>query len=143
MWERGRLVLDGDADRTTYLKLLRENIVLYGVALIGYCLMSDHIHLIAIPHKVDGLAQALKQTHGGDKGTDDEIMGRTEVPSKELLASGGTPGHIFLRPADDYLRLFTDGKISLGVVPSRPLISRPLISGGSTCEARGGRRLFL
>ena len=50
-----RFVLDGDADRTIYLKLLRENIVLYGVALIGYCLMSNHIHLIAIPHKVDGL----------------------------------------------------------------------------------------
>jgi putative transposase len=59
-----RFVLDGDADRTIYLKLLRENIVLYGVALIGYCLMSNHIHLIAIPHKVDGLAQALKQAHG-------------------------------------------------------------------------------
>jgi putative transposase len=27
-----RFVLDGDADRTIYLKLLRENIVLYGVA---------------------------------------------------------------------------------------------------------------
>jgi REP element-mobilizing transposase RayT len=59
-----RFVLYGDADRTIYLKLLRENIVLYGVTLIGYCLMSNHIHLIAIPHKVDGLAQALKQTHG-------------------------------------------------------------------------------
>jgi putative transposase len=43
---------------------LREDIALYGVALIGYCLMSNHIHLIAIPHKVDGLAQALKQAHG-------------------------------------------------------------------------------
>jgi putative transposase len=63
-WERAAFVLDGGADRTIYLKLLRENIVLYGVALIGSCLMSNHIHLIAIPHKVDGLAQALKQTHG-------------------------------------------------------------------------------
>jgi putative transposase len=59
-----RFVLDGDAYRTIYLKLLHENIVLCGVALIGYCLMSNHIHLIAIPHKVDALAQALKQTHG-------------------------------------------------------------------------------
>jgi hypothetical protein len=59
-----RFVLDSDADRTTYLKLLRENIVLYSVALIGYCLMSNHIHLIAIPHTVDGLTQALKQTIG-------------------------------------------------------------------------------
>ncbi len=32
-----RFVVDGDADRTIYLKLLRENIFLYGVALIGYC----------------------------------------------------------------------------------------------------------
>ena len=29
-----RFVLDSDADRTIYLKLLRENIALYGVALI-------------------------------------------------------------------------------------------------------------
>jgi putative transposase len=46
------------------LSCCARNIVLYGVALIGYCLMSNHIHLIAIPHKADGLAQALKQTHG-------------------------------------------------------------------------------
>ena len=59
-----RFVLEADADRTVYLKLLRENFSLYGVALVGYCLMSNHIHLIAVPHKADGLAQALKQTHG-------------------------------------------------------------------------------
>ena len=59
-----RFVLEAETDRTVYLQLLRENISLYGVALIGYCLMSNHIHLIAVPHKADGLAQALKQTHG-------------------------------------------------------------------------------
>jgi putative transposase len=42
-----RFVLDCDADRAVYLKLLRENMDLYGVALIGYCLMSNHVHLIA------------------------------------------------------------------------------------------------
>jgi putative transposase len=26
--------------------------------------MSNHVHLIAVPRKADGLAQALKQTHG-------------------------------------------------------------------------------
>jgi putative transposase len=57
-------ILDCDADRAVYLNLLRENIALYGVALIGYCLMSNHVHLIAVPRKADGLAQALKQTHG-------------------------------------------------------------------------------
>jgi putative transposase len=59
-----RFILDCDADRTVYLKLLRENMALHGVGLVGYCLMSNHVHLIAIPAKADGLAEALKQVHG-------------------------------------------------------------------------------
>jgi putative transposase len=59
-----RFILNCDADRTVYLKLLRENMALHGVGLLGYCLMSNHVHLIAMPAKPDGLAEALKQTHG-------------------------------------------------------------------------------
>jgi putative transposase len=59
-----RFVLDSDADRSVYLNLLRENVGLYRVSLVGYCLMSNHIHLIAIPRTADGLAQALKHVHG-------------------------------------------------------------------------------
>ena len=59
-----RFVLDCDADRAVYLKLLRENTELYKVSLIGYCLMSNHIHLIAVPRLGDGLALALKNAHG-------------------------------------------------------------------------------
>jgi putative transposase len=59
-----RFILDCDADRAVYLNLLRENIALYKVSLIGYCLMSNHIHLVAIPGMADGLALALKNTHG-------------------------------------------------------------------------------
>ena len=59
-----RFILDCDADQAVYLKLLRENMKLYGGAVIGYCVMSNHIHLIATPTKADGLAEALKQTHG-------------------------------------------------------------------------------
>jgi putative transposase len=59
-----RFVLDSDADRSVYLNLLRENVALYRVSLIGYCLMSNHIHLIAVPRTADGLAQALKHVHG-------------------------------------------------------------------------------
>jgi putative transposase len=49
---------------SVYLNLLRENVALYRVSLVGYCLMSNHIHLIAIPRSADGLAQALKHVHG-------------------------------------------------------------------------------
>jgi putative transposase len=59
-----RFILDCDADRATYLSLLRENIKLYQVSVLGYCLMSNHVHLIVVPRTTDGLAQALKQTHG-------------------------------------------------------------------------------
>jgi putative transposase len=59
-----RYILDCDADRAVYLNSLRENLALYGVRLIGYCLMSNHVHLVAVPLKTDGLAQALKQTRG-------------------------------------------------------------------------------
>ena len=59
-----RFILDCDADRAVYLELLQENMDLYGVAIIGYCLMSSHVHLIAVPTKADRLAEALKQIHG-------------------------------------------------------------------------------
>jgi putative transposase len=59
-----RFVLEGDADRSVYLDLLRQSAELHGIGLIGYCLMSNHIHLVAIPRKADVLALALKDTHG-------------------------------------------------------------------------------
>jgi len=37
---------------------------LYQLSLLGYCLMSNHVHLVVVPREVDSLAAALKQTHG-------------------------------------------------------------------------------
>jgi REP element-mobilizing transposase RayT len=48
-----RFVLDCDADCSVYINLLRENLALYKVSLIGYWLMSNHIHLIAVPRTAD------------------------------------------------------------------------------------------
>jgi putative transposase len=53
-----------DSDRATYLQLLRQYFELYQVALLGYCLMSNHVHLIAVPRTATALADALRQTHG-------------------------------------------------------------------------------
>ena len=39
-------MLDCDADRRVYLPLLREYIEGCRVSLIGYCLMSNHVHLV-------------------------------------------------------------------------------------------------
>jgi putative transposase len=35
-----------------------------GRPVVGYCLMSNHVHLIAIPRKVDVMGRAVKDTHG-------------------------------------------------------------------------------
>ena len=59
-----RFILQDEADRKVYLDLLRQSTELHGVALIGYCLMSNHVHLVAVPRKADVLARALKETHG-------------------------------------------------------------------------------
>jgi putative transposase len=59
-----RFILDCDADRQVYLDLLRQNIEVHGVGLIGYCLMSNHVHLIVAPHNGEGLGLALKHAHG-------------------------------------------------------------------------------
>jgi putative transposase len=59
-----QVILSTDEERAVYLELLRKNIRLHKLQLLGYCLMSNHIHLVAVPRESDSLAQALKQTHG-------------------------------------------------------------------------------
>jgi putative transposase len=59
-----QVILASDAERLTYLELLREYSQLYALSLLGYCLMSNHVHLIAIPQTPQALSQSLKQAHG-------------------------------------------------------------------------------
>lgn len=59
-----QVILSTNADRLTYMALLREYAVLYRVSLLGYCLMSNHVHLIVVPHTEMALSQSLKQAHG-------------------------------------------------------------------------------
>jgi putative transposase len=59
-----QFILNSDADRDVYLSLLRESTEEHTASLIGYCLMSNHVHLVMVPHQADALAKTLKQTHG-------------------------------------------------------------------------------
>jgi putative transposase len=51
-------------DHQTYLRLLRDNLDNTGVHLLGWCLMKNHVHLIAIPDREDSLAVLLRRVHG-------------------------------------------------------------------------------
>jgi putative transposase len=50
-----RFILENDTHRRIYLDLLAQSLELRGVLLIGYCLMSNHVHLVLIP---------LRHAHG-------------------------------------------------------------------------------
>lgn len=59
-----REVFSGDGDRVTYLQLLRENLVEAGVRILGYCPMTNHVHLIAVPAREDSLSILFRRLHG-------------------------------------------------------------------------------
>src|SRR6267142_2838354 len=59
-----QFILAGDGERLVYLNLLRKYVQLHELSLLGYCLMSNHVHFVVVPRKPDALALSLKQTHG-------------------------------------------------------------------------------
>ena len=58
-----RVVFDSDADRVVYLQLLRQYSILHQCALAGYCLTSNHVHLIIVPSRADSLPVVLRDVH--------------------------------------------------------------------------------
>ncbi len=52
-----------DEDRRFYLKTLVERCGQHGVRLLGYCLMSNHVHLIAVPSGAQSFARGIGQAH--------------------------------------------------------------------------------
>lgn len=59
----GRDVFEVDEDREVFLAQLREACQRFELTIEGYCLMSNHVHLIATPHEEASLALALKRTN--------------------------------------------------------------------------------
>lgn len=52
-----------DDDRRTYLDLLRIHCERYGLRTLGYCLMTNHVHLITVPAREESLAKAVGRTN--------------------------------------------------------------------------------
>jgi REP element-mobilizing transposase RayT len=58
-----QVILTDDAGRVAYLELLRQYSEHHRLSLLGYCLMSNHVHLIVVARTAEALAQTLKHTH--------------------------------------------------------------------------------
>lgn len=59
-----RIIFESDTDRLVYLDLLESNCELHGLSVLGFCLMSNHVHLIVVPEQADSMALALRHAHG-------------------------------------------------------------------------------
>ena len=60
---RRQKVFFNEDDYSEYLKLLNTYSQRFKVDILAYCLMPNHVHLIATPHKDGSLAQAIGETH--------------------------------------------------------------------------------
>ena len=52
-----------DGDRDLYLKLLLQYSRKHGLAVKGYCLMTNHVHLVAVPERESSLRDVFKPVH--------------------------------------------------------------------------------
>jgi putative transposase len=52
-----------DGDREVYLDLLGRQCAKFGLTIEGYCLMTNHVHLIATPSREESLAKAVGRTN--------------------------------------------------------------------------------
>jgi putative transposase len=59
----GRQVFEGESDYRLYLELLRRYSKRHDLSLWAYCLMPNHVHLIAGPKRALSLARALGRAH--------------------------------------------------------------------------------
>jgi putative transposase len=57
-------VFFGIGDRKLYLQLIRENLSEAGVRVLADCLMTNHVHFIAVPEREDSLAVLFGRSHG-------------------------------------------------------------------------------
>jgi putative transposase len=60
---RSQNVFFRDEDKKLYIQLLRKHAIESGVIFWAYCLMDNHVHLIAVPKDEDSLARGIGEAH--------------------------------------------------------------------------------
>ena len=56
-------VFETDADREAYLRFLKTYCAKRGLSVWAYCLMTNHVHLVAVPQEETSLGDALRDAH--------------------------------------------------------------------------------
>ena len=60
---RSMAIVQSDEERRSYLNYLGEEAARFEVEILAWCLMTNHVHFIAVPGKEDSLARAFGEAH--------------------------------------------------------------------------------
>jgi putative transposase len=60
---RRQRVFFSEEDRAFYLTLLGRLAKKHGIAIWAYCLMGNHVHMVAVPERADSFARGLGEIH--------------------------------------------------------------------------------
>ena len=60
---RRQMVFFSDLDKKIHSQLLQEAAVRFGIEIWAYCLMENHVHLIAVPKQIDSLERGVGEAH--------------------------------------------------------------------------------
>jgi len=60
---RSMTIFQTDEERRSYLNYLSEEAARFEVEILAWCLMTTHVHFIAVPKKEDSLARAFGEAH--------------------------------------------------------------------------------
>ena len=74
-------VFHDHADRLRYLELLGRYAPRFGLSITAYCLMTNHVHMVAVPEHQDSIAKVFGYCHG--------------VYSAEFNKKYGKSGHVW------------------------------------------------
>jgi REP element-mobilizing transposase RayT len=77
-----RETFSSTTDRQAYIRLLQENRDDAGVSLLGWCLMTNHVHLIALPVREDSLSIFFRRVSRALRA----ILQRLRRPQRTSLA---------------------------------------------------------
>jgi REP element-mobilizing transposase RayT len=91
-----RETFSADADRETYLQLIRLNLTDSGARVLGWCLMTNHVHLVVMPEREDSLAVLLRRVHGRYAQYYNARYGRSgHLWQNRYFACALGPGHLW------------------------------------------------
>ncbi len=61
---QGKQTFLNNDDYVAYLEIMTECCLSHSIDVWAYCLMPDHVHLIAVPREKDALSKGLRAAHG-------------------------------------------------------------------------------